>query len=174
MGMERSVALNLIKIIEFNSSRKSTIYPVQACTPAATYISYNSSCSVCLSAMCERRHQNNILHLRTRSQASSTQNRRELQCEACTRSWSSYLVSRTAKGVKNDSTTFFVIYTSGTQPVHSVATYQHIRCTRICHSSPNLAGQSGTSYKPYITPEGLSIRLWLAHVYKSILLVKIP
>lgn len=32
--MERSVALNLIKIIEFNSSSKSTIYPVQACTPS--------------------------------------------------------------------------------------------------------------------------------------------
>lgn len=74
--MERSVALNLIKIIEFNSSSKSTIYPVQARTPAATYKdTIQDALSVCLPCVSD------VIKITSYnrgpvSQASCTQNRR--------------------------------------------------------------------------------------------------
>lgn len=94
--MERSVALNLIKIIEFNSSSKSTIYPVQACTPAATYrIQFKLHClSVCLPCVSDViKITSYICGPVLRHPALKTA---ELQCEACTRSWSTYLISHTS------------------------------------------------------------------------------
>lgn len=136
------------------------------------HIRYTSSCTVCLSvsAMCERCHQNNVLQSWTCSQASCTQN-----CRAPMWSLHQIMVhlphlAQPATGVKNDPTTFFVINTSGTRPVHSVANYQHTRCTKICHSSPNRTGWSRMSLRTLDTSyssKSLSISLRLAHIYEA-------